>query len=362
MRTSITLVAILFCSGMYLPTGVKAQAVTQPRTPSPAAEVTQTIGISNVTVNYSRPAVREREVWGALVAYGWNVQGFGAGNEAPWRSGANENTTITLSHPAKVQGKMVPAGTYGLFFVINEDNSGEVILNTENKAWGSYWYDPANDVARADIQINDIPHVERLTYDFINIDRTSADLVLEWETKQFPVKIEFDVDAIVYENAKAELHGATGFSWQGFNSAANYLLANNYQLDQALVWSSTAIAQNPSFTTMNTKVRILEAQGKTKEAAEMRKKALAVANEGELNTYAYQLINEGKNDEAIKIFRENTKNFPMSANAWDSLGEGLFLSGKKKDSVQYFKKSLSMNPPANVKANSERYLKQMGEM
>ncbi|NQV54004.1 MAG: DUF2911 domain-containing protein [Flavobacteriales bacterium] len=361
MRTTITIAAILFCSGLYLPNAAKAQGITQPRTPSPAAEVTQRIGISDVKVNYSRPAVREREIWGALIPYGWNVQGFGAGNEAPWRAGANENTTITLSHDVMIQGKKVPAGSYGMFFVINEDNTGEVVLSAENRAWGSFWYDQANDVMRAPIQIKDVAHTERLTYDFINLDRTSAEMVLNWEKKQFPVKIEFDVDAIVLANAKTELHGSTGFSWQGFNSGANYLLNNSYALDQALIWATAASNQNPSFTTLNTKAGILEAQGKADDATEIRTNALAVATEGELNTYAYQLMNQGKNEEAIKVFKANADNNPESANAWDSLGEGLFLSGNKKESVQYFKKALSLNPPANVKANSEKYLGQIGE-
>jgi hypothetical protein len=112
-----------------------AQPITTPRTPSPAASVIQTIGISTVTVSYSRPSVKDREIWGKLVPYGWNVQGFGAGNSAPWRAGANENTTIKFSNEATVEGKLVPAGTYGLFFVINEDNTGELILSKDYQSW-----------------------------------------------------------------------------------------------------------------------------------------------------------------------------------------------------------------------------------
>src|SRR5918993_2073936 len=78
-----------------------AQGITTPRTGSPASSITQTIGISTVTVSYSRPAVKGREIWGALVPYGWNKEGFGAGNAAPWLAGANENTTIEFSHPVK---------------------------------------------------------------------------------------------------------------------------------------------------------------------------------------------------------------------------------------------------------------------
>src|ERR1041385_9106831 len=92
--------------------------VTLPRTPSPAASVSQTVGLSVVTVNYSRPSVKGREIWGKLVPYSLSVQiGGDNGNPAPWRAGANENTTIKFSHDAKVEGKMVPAGEYGLFFI-----------------------------------------------------------------------------------------------------------------------------------------------------------------------------------------------------------------------------------------------------
>src|SRR5689334_17563119 len=88
------------------------QGITTPRTPSPGATVSQKIGISTVTVNYSRPSVKGREIWGKLVPFGWNVQNFGNGKSAPWRAGANENTTISFSHPARVEGKEVPAGDY----------------------------------------------------------------------------------------------------------------------------------------------------------------------------------------------------------------------------------------------------------
>jgi hypothetical protein len=140
---------------------VQAQ-VTLPRTPSPAATVTQTIGISTVSVNYSRPKVNGREVWGKLVPYGWNVDPFGLQNSGPWRAGANENTILTLSHPAKIQGQLVPAGSYGLFFVINKDNSGEVVLSKEYQSWGSFFYDAKADQMKAKIQLRDVPHTEAL--------------------------------------------------------------------------------------------------------------------------------------------------------------------------------------------------------
>ena len=91
-------------------------------------------------------------------------------------------------------------------------------------------------------------------------------------------------------------------------------------------------------------------------------KAIAIANENELNLYGYNLLNNGQQDKAIEIFILNTKKYPNSANTFDSLGEGYAIKGDKKNAISSFKKSLSMNPPANVRANSEKYLKQLGAM
>jgi TolA-binding protein len=336
--------------------------VTTPRVPSPSASTTQTIGISTVTVKYSRPSVRGREVWGKLVPYGWNVQGFGLGNSAPWRAGANENTVVTFSHDATVEGQKVPAGSYGLSFVINNDNTGEVILSKAYKSWGSFFYDPKLDQMRAKINIRDIPMTEMLTYDFINDTKTSAEMVLNWEKKQFPVKIEFDVDKIVMDNAREELKGATGFNAVGFITAANYALQNNVNLDEALTWSDKAITQNNSFTTLSLKSNILKAMGKTAEADKIMNDAMDIATEVELNNYGYQFLAAGNTDKAIEVLLLNTKKYPKSANTFDSLGEAYATKGDKKNAIANFKKSLSMNPPANVKANSEKFLHQLGAM
>ncbi len=338
------------------------QGVTTPRTPSPAATVSQKIGISSVTVSYSRPSVKGREIWGKLVPYGWNVQPFGAGNSAPWRAGANENTTIEFSHDAMVEGRNVPAGQYGLFFVINQDNSAEVILSRDYRSWGSFFYDAKSDLMRTKIQLRSIPTTELLTYEFINATKTSSELVLNWEKKQFPVKIEFDVDKIVMNNAAEELKGPVGFNWQGYASAANYALQNKTDYDQGLKWADQAIAQNPAFNTLSIKSNLLRAQGKTAEADTIMYKAIGIATENELNLYGYNLMNAGQQDKAIEIFILNTKKFPKSPNTFDSLGEAYATKGDKKNAVISFKKSLSMNPPANVRANSEKFLKQLGEM
>ena len=340
----------------------RSQGVTTPRVPSPAATVSQTIGISTVSVNYSRPSVKSREVWGNLVPYGWNVQAFGAGNSAPWRAGANENTTISFSHNAKVEGREVAAGVYGIFFVVNKDNTGEVILSKDSRSWGSFFYTDKQDVLRANIKLNDIAFTELLTYDFTDVTKTSANLVLNWEKKQFPVKVEFDVDKIVLANAEQELKGPVGFNWQGFASAANYALQNKVNLQQGLTWIDRAITQNKSFNTLSVKAGLLKQTGKTDEAEKIMDEAISMATENELNLYGYQFLNAGDHAKAIQYLELNTKRFPKSPNTWDSLGEAYFTNGDKKNAIVYFKKALEMNPPANVKANSEKFLKQMGAL
>jgi Protein of unknown function (DUF2911)/Tetratricopeptide repeat len=362
MRKRIFMAGSLLMTLLMLVTVVAYTQVTLPRVPSPAASVSQTIGISTVTVKYSRPSVRGREIWGALVPYGWNVQQFGAGNSAPWRAGANENTVITLSNDAKVEGQPVPAGSYGLTFVINKDNTGEVILSKDYKSWGSFFYDAKNDEMRAKIQLREIPMTEMLTYDFINDTKTSAELVLNWEKKQFPVKIEFDVDKIVMDNAAEELKGAAAFNDIGFRFAAGYALQNNVNLDESLGWINQAIAQNNSFTNLSVKSNILKKMGKTDEADKAMNDAITASTEIELNNYGYQLINAKNYDKAIEVLALNTKRFPKSANTFDSLGEAYALKGDKKNAIANFKKSLSMNPPALTRANSEKFLQQLGGM
>ncbi len=340
-----------------------AQQTWLPREPSPAATVSQTVGISTIYVNYSRPSIKGRVIWGTLVPYGWNVQGFGLGNSAPWRAGANENTILHLSHDATVEGTPVPAGDYGLFFVINKDNSGEVILSKDCKSWGSFFYDPKQDQMRAKITVRDVAsYTERLDYSFDSVSKNMAELDLNWEKKQFPVKIEFAVDQIVMDNATELLKGQTAFDYQNLSAASGYALQNNLDTARAMMWINRSIAANRNYNNLRIKAALLKKGGDNMASETIMKEAVPLASEGDLNAYGYQLLGENKFPEAIDALKLNTQKHPESANTWDSLGEAYALSGDKKNAILNFKKSLSLNPPAPVKANSEKYLKQLGAM
>ena len=342
---------------------IQSQAPWLPREPSPAASVSQTVGISAITVNYSRPSIRGREVWGNLVPYGWDKNGSAIGLESPWRAGANENTVLRLSHDAKVEGVSVPAGSYGLFFVINQDNTGEVILSKEYKSWGAFRYDPKQDQMRAKINVRDVPlSTEKLNYSFDSVGRTMAELDLNWAKKQFPVKIEFAVDEIVMENAKDVLTGQPGFFYQNLNAAANYALAHDIDTAQAMKWVNRSITPDPNYTGLAIKAGLVKKAGDSVAAAKILKDALPLASDAQLNAYGYQLLAANKFSEAIDALKLNTQRHPDNANTWDSLGEAYALAGDKKNAIANFKKALSMNPAPPVKANSEKYLKQLGAM
>lgn len=345
---------------------VSAQNVTTPRAVVPAAEMTQTIGISTVNIKYSRPRVtlrgndRTGNIWGTLIPWGFKATTFVDGSNIPWRAGANENTIITFSDDVKIEGKDLAAGTYGLHMAVFEDGKATVIFSNNSSSWGSFYYKEAEDALRVDVQTMDVAHTEVLTYDAIAMDNTSATIALKWEKKAIPFKVEYDVHSIVIANFKDELRSIPGFGWQGLNQAANYCAQNNVELEQGLAWVDQSIANTKNFNNLSTKGQLLTAMGKTSEAQSIMDESVAIANVGQLNFLGYQMLGQQKYDKAIEYFTLNAKRNPKNANCWDSLGEAYKTKGDNKNAIKNLKKSLSLNPAANVKANSIKLLKEMG--
>lgn len=254
---------------------LNAQSVTLPQA-SPAATVAQTIGITKVTVDYSRPSVNGREIWGKLVPYGLSDLRWAGASAAPWRAGANANTVLTLEHDAKIEGESIPAGSYGLHLIIEESDEVTVILSKDYQSWGSYFYDPKRDALRVKVNASSAPHVEQLTYSFSDIAKNSATLSLNWETKEIPIEISVDTDSIVLDSLKTEMKGLTGFRYQNLMDAANYLLANELELELALEWADIAINRpwvgRKLPECYELKAKILDKLGRDEEAAAERAK------------------------------------------------------------------------------------------
>ncbi len=305
---------------------------------SPAASVSQTVGLTEITISYHRPAVNKRKVWGGLVPY----------NEV-WRAGANENTTITFSTPVTVGGKQLPAGTYGLHMLPGE-TEWSVMLSSVASAWGSFSYDEKEDVVRFKATPKTVADSEeRLEYRFENPTNDSVQVVLEWEKLQLSFPITVDTKAVVLASLKGELRGLPRFGWQGWNQAAQWCLTNDADLDQGLAWADRSIAAATNFTNLRTKAGILEKKGDTKQAAELRDRSMKIATEAEMNAYGYQLLGQNKQDEAIAVFRKNVKDHPDSWNTYDSLGEALAAKGDKKGAIENYSKALAMTTAADQK-------------
>ena len=361
MRFKKTTIGLMVIVAAFWGIQLQAQTITTPRVPSPAAEVSQTVGISKITVNYSRPSVKDREIWGALVPYGFVNLGFGTAEASPWRAGANENTTITLSNDAEIEGQKIAAGTYGFHIAVNEGNKATIILSNNNSSWGSYYYEPEEDALRADITTDEVPMTETLTYDFVNTGKDETTLVLDWEKKRFPVKITFSTDDIVLANARNELRNVAGFGWQGPLSAANYCLQNNINHEEAIKWADQSMQADKNFQNVFVKASLMKQINPTKDVSGMFDEAADMANQGQLNFLGYTLMNQYNNtDKAIEYFQMNVKRHPESANVHDSLGEAYKTAGMDKQAIKSLKKALTLNPPQNVKANTLKLLKELG--
>lgn len=343
-----------------------AQNVTTPKRGSMPAEVTQTIGLTDITVNYSRPKVispngadRSGQIWGGLVPYGFFKSNFGNQGDNPWRAGANENTTITFSSDVKIEGQDLKAGTYGLHMAVFEDGKVTVIFSENSTSWGSYFYDENEDALRVDVMSKETSKTELLTYDFVDLGNDYAVLALKWGEKEIPFKISANVHEMAIKTFRNEFRSRGGFGWQGYQTAARYCLTNNINLEEGLGWSENAVQRNNSFQTLTVKAGILDAMGKTDDANIIFDEAGESATVAQINVLGYQFLTAKQYNKAIEYFKKNVKSDPENANGYDSLGDGYKANGEKEKAIKNYKKALTLNPAANVKAASEASLKEL---
>ncbi len=299
--------------------------------PSPAASLSQTVGLTEIKVSYHRPAVSGRKVFGELVPYG-----------EVWRAGANENTTVSFSSPVKIGGKTLPAGLYGLH-MIPTAKEWTVIFSRMAAAWGSYTYDPKEDALR--VQVTPQPGEgleERLSYRFDNPTENTVTLTLRWERLKVPVPIEIDTPAVVMAHIREELRGIQQFGWLAWGQAAQYWLTHGGSLDEAQQMADKSIAMRETFANLFTRAAIAEKKGDAKLASELKQKALTLATEADLNQQGYKLLFEKKYDEAIALFKKNVTDHPQSWNAHDSLAEAYLTKGDKKAAAENYSQALSL--------------------
>ena len=270
---------------------------------SQRASVTQRIGLTDVTITYHRPAVGGREIWGKTVPYG-----------KVWRAGANENTTITFTDEVTVEGKPLGAGTYGLHTIPGKDQWA-IIFSKNSTSWGSFSYDEKEDALRVIVKPHAAEAFEQLTYTFEDVKPESAVATLRWEKLAVPFQIGVDMKAVVLRSIKSELRSVGGFTWAGYDEAAQWCLDNNYNLEEALKWENTSIQNEERFENWETKSRILTAMGKKDEADKALATALEKANAIQLYVYARGFQRQGNAKRAFELFPQVPKKDP---NSWVS--------------------------------------------
>ena len=328
----------------------QAQLTSLPSGGNKRAAVSEGIGLTKVSISYSRPAVKKREghIWGELIPVGFVDQGFGPSKAAPWRAGANENTIIEFSTDVKIEGQPLAAGKYG-FFVAYDPNECTLIFSKNSSSWGSFFYKPDEDVLR--VKVKPLPadkSVEWLKYEFTDQTPTSAVVALEWEKLIIPFKIDADVTGSQLALFRNELRSDKGFSWEAWDQAAQYCAQNKTNLDEALLWTDTATSVNfggnKSFQAWSTKAMVLEAMGHGPEAAEAMKKALPYAEVGELHQYARNLLAQKKAKEALEVFKMNYSKNPNVFTTNMGMMRGYSAVGDYKKALTFSAKARELAP------------------
>lgn len=210
--------------------GLQAQELPMP---SPTAKLQQRVGLTDFTVEYSRPGVKDREVFGELVPYG-----------EMWRTGANANTTIEFSTPIMINGEEVPAGKYSLLTIPGED-AWVVIFNKKTDMWGTSGYSEEMDVFRSDFAPGESEFTETFTITFNDIRNEKANLILRWAETEVKVPIEVEVKKTAMANIEKALKEAKDDErWKVYRNAANYYYNNDMGSERALKYIDQSIKAN----------------------------------------------------------------------------------------------------------------------
>jgi len=319
---------------------------------NPRATISEEVGITSITIKYSRPDVNKREgkIWGDgnVVTYGFSTQSFITNkNTSPWRAGANENTIITFENDVKIEGQPIKAGTYGLFMAMGADNV-TIIFSNQSDAWGSFYYDEKYDVLRVNVKPVALDKsVEYLKYEFIEHKEKYCVVAMQWEKLSVPFKVEVDVDNIVLARIREQLNGRIGFNPSIILSATQYCFTKNINLDEALIWSKRAIdgpGGQKTYITLRNLATAYEKLNRLPEADSTMNEALLIATANQYGAYGRILITQKRNDKALEVFTASQKRYGDIFATNSGLMNGYSAKGDFKNAIKYAEKALVQAP------------------
>lgn len=247
------LLSALTCMAMF------ANAQLRTPSPSPSASLTQTVGTTDITIKYSRPSAKGREIFGKLLPF-----------DKVWRTGANGATQFISSSDIMVEGKKLAAGTYSLFSIPMSGHF-EVIFNKDAGA-SEQSYSKEKDALRVHVMTQPIPMKQTFGIDIEDITDSTATMNIAWEKINIPVKLEVDVNAAV----AAGIEKLNNDNANNLNNAASYLLGKGKNLDQALKLADLAIGSKETFRNVWVKAQLLSKLGRFAEALPFAQKALSL--------------------------------------------------------------------------------------
>lgn len=239
-----------------------AQQIRTPR-PSPQASLTQALGLTDMTIKYSRPGVRGRTIWGDLVPYG-----------SVWRTGANEATTISFSDDVTVNGQKLPRGTYSLHTIPGQ-NEWTIIFNSVADQWGSYSYDPSKDVLRVTAKPQTADFREWLTFEVPEMTTDTGTVMIRWGNVAVPFTVNTDSTA----RTMTQLRNAMNPDWRTPYMAANFAFENSGAATDAemMQWIDQSLKANQNIANLWLRARIANRAGNRADAIRYGEMAIAAA-------------------------------------------------------------------------------------
>uniref|UniRef100_UPI004047C6FC DUF2911 domain-containing protein n=1 Tax=Algoriphagus sp. TaxID=1872435 RepID=UPI004047C6FC len=280
-----TKIKLLFLALLCLSMNGIAQQIQMPQA-SPSAKLIQKVGLTDVTVDFSRPSTKGRKIFGELVPFG-----------QVWRTGANGATVVTFSTEVTIAGKKVPAGSYALYSIPGK-SSWTMILSKNTKLWGAIGYEPKDDFLR----FTATPAKTSRLYDtfeigFSKLTDASANLSIKWEQTRVEFTILTEVDSIVMADIKKQVIDAQSTNPALLYQAANYYFTTNKDLGQAYTWIKQSTVADPKYWTLHLQAKIEMSLGKRTEALESANNSKKLAEEGKNIDYV------GLNDRLIKSIK-----------------------------------------------------------
>jgi len=280
-----TKIKVLFLALLLTSFSSLAQQIQMPQA-SPSSKIIQKVGLTDVTVDFSRPSTKGRKIFGELVPFG-----------QVWRTGANGATVLTFSTEVSISGTKVPAGSYALYSIPGK-SSWTMILSKNTKLWGAIGYEAKDDLLR----FTATPAKTSRMYDsfeigFSNLTDASADLSIKWEQTRVEFTIQTEVDPIVMTDIKKQVIDAKSTNPALLYQAANYYFTNNKDQNQAYTWIKQSTESDPKYWTLHLQAKIELSLGKKTAALESATRSKKLAEEGKNQDYV------GLNDRLIKSIK-----------------------------------------------------------